>query len=182
MKLRLLQILFIVAGSHLAWAQPTNFTKSDHWKHQRKELIFGIGASNFLGDLGGLNRIGTDYTPIDMEWSLTRPSGHFGYRYRFRPMWATKSFLQYGLLHGDDKLTNEPSRNYRKLRVRTHLFEFSQHLELILFNNEQFGKRIHGSVLLVLLCKIAYRCYWNYVNELQFLLDKFSWYNIRSLV
>ena len=137
----MLQILILVAGAHFSWAQPTNFTKSDHWRHQRKEIIFGIGASNFLGDLGGLNRIGSDYTPLDMEWPLTRPSGHFAYRYRFRPLWATKSIIQYGLLHGDDKLTNEPSRNYRNLRVRTHLFEFSQHIEFILFNNEQFGKR-----------------------------------------
>ena len=139
-------LIFLITISSILQAQPTHFTTSDYWKHQKKEIIFGIGASNLLGDLGGLNRIGTDYSPIDLEWSLTRPSGHFGYRYRFRPLWSTKSMLQYGLLHGDDALTNEPSRHYRNLRVRTHLIEFSQHIEFILFNNEQFGKRykIHG--------------------------------------
>ena len=39
----------------------TNFTTSDYWKGQRKEFFFGVGATNFLGDLGGLNQIGKDY-------------------------------------------------------------------------------------------------------------------------
>lgn len=122
-------------------AQPTHFTTSDYWKHQRKEIFFGVGATNFLGDLGGLNRIGTDYSPLDLEWLVTRPSGHFGFRYRFRPWFLTKSILQYGILKGDDALTQEPSRHYRNLLVRTHLIEFSQHLEFIIFNKENFGKR-----------------------------------------
>jgi len=123
------------------YAQPTHFTTSDYWKHQRKEIFFGIGATNFLGDLGGLNRIGTDYSFIDLEWLVTRPSGHFGFRYRLRPWLLTKSILQYGILKGDDALTQEPSRHYRNLLVRTHLIEFSQHLEFIIFNKENFGKR-----------------------------------------
>jgi len=128
------------------YAQPSHFTTSDYWKHQRKEIFFGIGATNFLGDLGGLNKIGTDYSFIDLEWLVTRPSGHIGFRYRFRPWFLTKSILQYGILKGDDALTQEPSRHYRNLLVRTHLIEFSQHLEFIIFNNESFGKRykIHG--------------------------------------
>lgn len=132
--------------SQISFAQPTHFTSSDYWKHQRKELIFGIGATNFLGDLGGLNRIGTDYSPMDLEWVVTRPSGHIGYRYRLKPWICTKSILQYGILKGDDALTNEPSRHYRNLYVRTHLIEFSQQFEFILLNNEHFGKshKIHG--------------------------------------
>src|SRR5690606_1208517 len=142
------KILFIFFLIYLVdlFAQPTNFTTSDYWKHQRKEILFGVGASNFLGDLGGLNRIGTDYSPADLEWAVTRPSGHIGYRYRFKPWLLTKSVLQYAILKGDDALTNEPARHYRNLSVRTHLIEFSQHLELIVYNSENFGKRykIHG--------------------------------------
>ncbi len=124
-----------------AFAQPTHFTTGDYWKHQRKEILFGVGATNFLGDLGGLNRIGTDYSPIDLEWVVTRPSGHIGFRYRLRPWIATKSILQYGVLKGEDALTNEPSRHYRNFSIRTHLIEFSQHFEFVLYNNEYFGKR-----------------------------------------
>jgi hypothetical protein len=123
------------------FAQPTNFTTSDYWKHQRKEILFGIGATNFLGDLGGLNRIGTDYSFIDLEWSTTRPSGHLGFRYRFRPWFATKTILQYGVLKGSDALTTEPARHNRNLSFRTHLIELSQHIEVVIYNNEHFGKR-----------------------------------------
>lgn len=144
-KILALHLLCLSFGA-IVYGQPTHFTTSDYWKHQRKEFIFGVGATNFLGDLGGLNRIGTDYSPVDLEWVVTRPSGHIGYRYRLRPWLVTKTILQYGILKGDDALTNEPSRHYRNLSVRTHLIELSQHLEFIVYNNEHFGKRykIHG--------------------------------------
>jgi hypothetical protein len=119
----------------------TNFTTSDYWKGQRKEFIFGVGVTNFLGDLGGLNKIGTDYSFIDLEWSTTRPSGHLGYRFRFRPWISTKTLLQYGVLRGSDALTTEPARRYRNLSFKTHLIELSQHLEFVIYNNEHYGKR-----------------------------------------
>ena len=119
----------------------TNFTTSEYWKGQRKELFFGVGATNFLGDLGGLNKIGTDYSFVDLEWSTTRPSGHLGYRFRFRPWVSTKTILQYGVLRGSDALTNEPYRHYRNLAFKTHLIELSQHIEFVIFNNEHYGKR-----------------------------------------
>ena len=87
-------ILFLVCAAfsfeNVSFAQPTHFTTNKYWKHQRKEIIFGIGASNFLGDLGGLNRIGTDYSPMDIDFAVTRPSGHFGIRYRLKP-WISNS-------------------------------------------------------------------------------------------
>ncbi|MEX1002149.1 MAG: hypothetical protein WDZ35_08550 [Crocinitomicaceae bacterium] len=119
----------------------TNFTTSDYWKGQRKEFFFGVGVTNFLGDLGGLDRIGTDYSFIDLEWATTRPSGHIGYRYRLKPWIATKTILQYGMLMGSDRLTNEPARRNRNLSFKTHLVELSQHLEFIIYNNEHYGKR-----------------------------------------
>lgn len=134
-------LIGVLTFGQLAFAQPTNFTTNNYWKHQRKEIVFGIGATNFLGDLGGLNRVGTDYSPVDLEWSVTRPSGHFGFRYRFRPWFCSKTILQYGVLRGDDALTNEPFRRYRNLSFKTHLIELAEHIEVILYNNEHFGKR-----------------------------------------
>ncbi|MBD3637047.1 MAG: hypothetical protein HUJ25_06840 [Crocinitomicaceae bacterium] len=130
-------ILFCIG----AYTQHTNFTNSDYWKGQRKEFIFGIGATNFLGDLGGLNRIGSDYSFMDLEWVTTRPSGHLGYRFRFRPWVSTKTILQYGVLRGSDQLTTEPARHYRNLSFKTHLIELSQHLEFVIYNNEHYGAR-----------------------------------------
>lgn len=107
--------------------------------HQKKELIFGVGASKFLGDLGGVNRQGTHWLPIDMEWNVTRPSGHIGFRYRFASLWVTKTLFQYAVLKGDDALTNEPFRRNRNLAFRTHLLELSQHIEFIFYSDERFG-------------------------------------------
>ena len=44
---------------------------AQRWKRQRYEFSVGIGASNFLGELGGANQIGTNYFK-DLEWSQTR--------------------------------------------------------------------------------------------------------------
>ena len=139
---RVLIILWFVLWQHNVFAQPTHFTTSNHWMHQKKELIFGVGASKFLGDLGGgLNRQGTHWLPIDMEWNVTRPSGHIGFRYRFASLWVTKTLFQYAVLKGDDALTNEPFRRNRNLAFRTHLLELSQHIEFIFYSDERFGAR-----------------------------------------
>ena len=34
---------------------------AQRWKRQRYEFSAGIGVSNFLGELGGANQIGTHY-------------------------------------------------------------------------------------------------------------------------
>jgi len=142
---KLIKIAFVVfvlvTFDIVSYAQPTHFTTNSYWKHQRKELVFGIGASNFLGDLGGLNKVGTGYSPIDIEWVTTRPSFHIGYRYRIKSWLSTKSLFSYMILKGDDALTAEPARRNRNLKFRSHLFELSQHFEVIIFNSEEFGAR-----------------------------------------
>lgn len=137
----LLLFIFSCGIGAPVFLQSTHFTKSDHWRLQRKEIIFGTGASNFLGDLGGLNKSGTHYLPVDIDWNTTRPVGGFGFRYRFLPWLATKTTIQYAVLKGDDVWTNEPFRRNRNLRFRTHLFELSLQMEWILYSNEEFGAR-----------------------------------------
>ena len=41
------------------------------WKAYRSELTLGAGATNFLGELGGADQIGTDYFK-DLEITQTR--------------------------------------------------------------------------------------------------------------
>ncbi|MCH2234525.1 MAG: hypothetical protein MK078_09755 [Crocinitomicaceae bacterium] len=136
---KLLSILFI-SGSTLL-AQHSHFTKNDHWRTQNKEFILGIGTSNLLGDLGGRDRLGKINSLADLETSLFRPAGHFGFRFRLLPFLSTTSMFQYGWLEGDDDLTNIPNRRYRNINTRTHLFEFTQRVELLLYCKENFGKR-----------------------------------------
>ena len=62
-------LLFVLTNSSAQY-----FLKSTEWKKYRKEIYLGIGGANFLGDLGGLDRIGTDYSPADLEFALTQIS------------------------------------------------------------------------------------------------------------
>src|ERR1700741_5548738 len=72
-------------------AQSQYFMSRNNWKKQRKEIFFGGGVANFLGDLGGRNAIGKDYSPADLELSLTRPSATVGFRYRMTRNWARRA-------------------------------------------------------------------------------------------
>ncbi len=103
----------------------------------RKEYVFGIGAANFLGELGGANQIGTNFVR-DLEFSATRPSLALGMRYKFHKRWAVKGGLHYLLLSGNDKLTKEPFRQNRNLSFRSHVVEASVQAEFY-FTKEQQG-------------------------------------------
>lgn len=103
----------------------------------RKEYIIGIGAANFLGELGGANQIGTNFVK-DLEFSATRPSVALGMRYKFKPRWAVKGGFYYNLVSGSDALTQEPFRNNRNLNFRSNIFELSVQGEFF-FTKEQSG-------------------------------------------
>lgn len=103
-----------------------------------KELTFGFGAANFLGELGGANQIGTNFVK-DFEFSMTRPSAQIGYRYKFRRRWAVKVGLYWQLVSGADRLTKEPFRENRNLSFRSNILELSGQAEYYL-TKEQVGR------------------------------------------
>jgi len=105
---------------------------------KQKEIILGIGAANFLGELGGANQIGTNFVK-DFEFSATRPSVQFGYRYKFKKRWAVKGALYWQLVSGADRLTKEPFRQNRNLSFRSHIWEISGQAEYY-FTKEQVGR------------------------------------------
>ncbi|NOQ71201.1 MAG: hypothetical protein GQ574_04310 [Crocinitomix sp.] len=135
-------LLFIISAPTInGFGQSSHFTKSDHWKNQRKSLLLGGGITNFLGDIGGRNKEGTHFSPLDIDWNSTSFAGHLGFRYRLASNFATKTLLQYGLFAGNDTYTHQYHRRNRNIQFQTHLFEISQQFELILVRNEQFGSR-----------------------------------------
>lgn len=107
--------------------------------------MFGFGGTQFLGDLGGRNRIGTDYSLVDMDFPSTSFGGMLGYRYRFHPYWATTTSFNIGMLKGDDALTNEVIRNTRNLHFKSIIIELEQRIEAIVIANEKFGNRYNLS-------------------------------------
>jgi len=98
--------------------------RSARWKRMRYEIFYGIGATNFLGELGGANKQGTNFLS-DFEFSMTRPLLSLGFRYMMLERVSTKVMLSYGWLRGDDKTTTEQYRNYRNLSFYTPLVEFA---------------------------------------------------------
>ncbi|MGQ0829137.1 MAG: DUF6089 family protein [Bacteroidota bacterium] len=105
-------------------------------KKPRMEYVLGLGASNFLGELGGANQIGTNFVK-DLEFSQTRTSGAFGLRYKFNKRMAVKGGFYYQMLSGHDNTTKEPFRQNRNLSFRTNVFELSVQYELYLTKEQQ---------------------------------------------
>lgn len=113
-----------------------NFVRYNDWKKYKKEICINFGASQFLGDLGGLNRIGTDFSPVDLEFSLTRPAASIGYRYKLEKNFNIQGSFNYLLVSGNDKLTTEPYRNNRNLNFKSNIFELALRAEVSIWRNK----------------------------------------------
>jgi hypothetical protein len=103
----------------------------------RYELVVGLGAGNFLGELGGANAIGSDFVK-DLEISQTRPAFMLGLRYKNSKRFGVKTAITFGMMNGNDALTQEPFRNNRNLMFRSPVIELSSQLEFY-FTQEQQG-------------------------------------------
>lgn len=113
----------------------TPFVNAQTWKRQRVEYTFGLGATNFLGDLGGANQIGTNGLR-DFEYSATRFGLGLGYRYQLGKDWFVKGNLNCLRVSGDDALTQEPSRAARQLNFRATIIELSAQFEYMLIKQK----------------------------------------------
>ena len=114
----ILSILFIALFQELSDAQTTL------WRRQRKEVFFGGGGTNFLGDLGGANQIGT-HGLKDFNFPAIRPALQVGYRYRTTRETFVMGQLVYGRLAGNDAFTKEPFRHNRNCNFRSPIIELS---------------------------------------------------------
>lgn len=130
-----------------------NFTRPGDWKKLRKEIFITVGGANFLGDLGGRDRAGTDYSPADLEFALTKTAFGLGYRYKIQKFINVTSKFNYLIVRGDDKKTKDIYRNNRNLSFKSNIFELSTRLELGYESGKSgnrygikrtFGRRIKG--------------------------------------
>ncbi|MCH2225571.1 MAG: hypothetical protein MK066_12445, partial [Crocinitomicaceae bacterium] len=138
-------MVLLLCGS--VFSQHTNFNTQRNWSLNKKEVFFGGGVTEFLGDLGGRDQSGKDYSLADIDIPSTGWNATAGYRFRFHPYWATSTVLNVGLLRGDDANTNEIIRQSRNLHFRSMVVDLSQRIEIILLANEKFGARQRISYL-----------------------------------
>ncbi|MEO8085877.1 MAG: DUF6089 family protein [Bacteroidota bacterium] len=116
-----------------------SMVNAQRWKRQRYEFSLGLGVSNFLGELGGANQIGTHYFR-DLEFSQTRLAAALGLRYKLSNYFAVKTDLTYGRVSGDDKLTTEKFRHTRNINFYADIYEWNLNFEGA-FQQEQIGHR-----------------------------------------
>ncbi|MFN3918112.1 MAG: DUF6089 family protein [Flavobacteriales bacterium] len=113
------------------------------WKNMRHEFSLNLGASNFLGDLGGRDMVGSPFL-WDLEFSKTNFAANINYRYYISPNFTYRLGFFYGKVAGDDKLTQEPFRNNRNLNFKSNIFESSLIFEYVFGVNKpghQYGLR-----------------------------------------
>jgi len=120
-------------------AQQTNLNSQSNWSLHKKELQFGLGATQFNGDLGGANSVGKDYSLKDLDWQSTGLAAWLGYRQRFHPNFATTTSLCVFNLMGNDKYSEEAIRKARNLNFRSFNLEIQQRFEFIFASIEKFS-------------------------------------------
>jgi hypothetical protein len=122
---RLLVICLLCLGCPLLRGQNYDFFIGENdWKYHRHHIEFGVGTTNFLGDLGGKDGIGTNDLK-DLEWTEFHLAGLLGYRYTFAKWLYGRFDFSYSRLAGDDRLTQETFRNNRNLHFRSNVFEIN---------------------------------------------------------
>lgn len=141
MKLILPLLSLVFVSSIYAQRPASNFNSSRNWSMNKHEIFFALGATQFLGDLGGRNQVGTQKSLADIDFNSTRMGAGLGYRFRFHPRFATSTQLYFGLLDGKDSNTDEIIRRSRNLSFRSPIVELSQRLEFILLAKEKVGAR-----------------------------------------
>ena len=122
----------------LLFILPT-LASAQRWKRERYEWIAGVGATQFLGDLGGRNQIGSDWF-FDLDAASTRYVVNLGFRYKVSQYVAVKTGLSFAEISANDKYTEEPFRNNRNLHFRSPVFEWATQAEFS-WMRESVGSR-----------------------------------------
>ncbi|NNC83652.1 MAG: hypothetical protein HKN79_08745 [Flavobacteriales bacterium] len=109
------------------------YRNQGYWKKDRWYILGGVGASNFLGELGGRDQIGSDFI-WDLETKEFKPALSIGIRYVTSSKTSIRGHFSYAKIGGDDALTREPFRFNRNLHFESKLYEVSAIFEYQIFN------------------------------------------------
>jgi hypothetical protein len=149
-------ITFVLVSFQYSFGQ--FYGRPGDWKKYRHEYFVSMGSSHFLGDLGGRDRVGTDFSPADLDFGMTRTAMGLGYRYRIQKWFNASSTFNWLLLKGDDAFTNETYRNNRNLNFRNNVLELSARAEFGYFQSKLSNRY---SIKKSLSSK-RYKINWNY--------------------
>lgn len=106
----------------------------------RWDFGVNIGASNYLGEIGGEEETRRDFV-FDMKLNRTQMVfGVFG-RYKITPQLAVNTGINYGRVKGSDSNSKNPARVARNLSFQNDILEISTRLELTLLYDNDVGGR-----------------------------------------
>ena len=109
------------------------------YRRKRHEISFGGGASNFLGELGGRDMVGSGFL-WDIEFAKTSYVGQFSYMYYALSKLAFRANISVSKVSGDDALTAEFYRNNRNLNFESMIIEGGMFMEVHI-KHERTGNR-----------------------------------------
>src|SRR5690606_15662005 len=92
--------LFVVLAISISVSQKLFAQK---WKYYRHEVFATVGATNFLGELGGSDELNPKFYHTDFNIKATRPSFGVGYGFKIAERVNIKTSFIYAYLAGDDK-------------------------------------------------------------------------------
>lgn len=115
---RLLLFITIVLGLNLSYSQRYFFDMG--WK---------IGASNYLGDMGGKEQTRRDFV-MDMKLKHTRWDLGMFWRYRANYWLAVRGDLTYTRIEGKDIESTNPGRRGRNLSFKNDMFALEARAEI----------------------------------------------------
>jgi hypothetical protein len=125
-------ILLIIFASNISEAQSKLAFQNRSYRKERHRIFISIGATNFLGDLGGANKIGSGpFSLRDFDVQSIKPAFQLGYSYRISKFLSSRSAFTYAQLSGNDAYTTEPFRQNRNLNFRTPIYDLSSVIEFI---------------------------------------------------
>jgi hypothetical protein len=99
---------------------------------------FRLGASNYLGDIGGKEKTRRDFL-ADMKLAKTRWDGGIFVRYKYRPKFSLKAAFDYIRIEGDDKLSTNPGRRYRNFNFKNDMFDLAVTGEYFFYEDPDLG-------------------------------------------
>ncbi len=110
----------------------------------RWDFGVSLGASNYLGEIGGMEQTRRDFI-FDMKLNRTQyVFGGFA-RYKLSPQLAANFGVHYGRIRGNDFNSLNPARVARNLSFRNDILEFSLRGELTLFyDNDASGRGFYN--------------------------------------
>jgi len=108
--------------------------------HSQQDWDLGIrlGASNYLGDIGGKDKTRRDFI-LDMKLRQTSLVGGAFLRYKLDKRWSLNAQINYGRIRGDDAFSTNEGRMWRNLRFKNNIIELSGRGEYYFYTDADFG-------------------------------------------